>query len=319
MDTIIPFKLSDRFREWLPASVLALFNLAVALFWSELPQQHAQLYQLFWFFLTLNFLTPLLLTFIGKSSIRRAGFDLSIILNIILIVWQVFVGRISWLAPYLFPSVTRVCAALQADWRLLGEGVFSSFKLLGSGYALALGLGIPSGLIVGWYRRLSQVALPIAKVVSPIPPNVYVPYAIALLPSFFASSVLVIFIGAFWPVFINTVQAVRGIDHRLIDSARTFCLKPIVFFSRVLLPAAAPGIFTGAMLGLVLSFIMLTIAEMIGAKSGLGWYIQYYADFAQYDRVIAGIIFVGLVVLLIVTVFDRIQHIVLRWQGERHI
>lgn len=318
MSTTIPFKKAEeKTLGWLLPLTLALLNIAIALFWPERPRQSTHIHQLFWVFLFANALIPWLLTRFEKHSLRRAGLDLANTLNIIVLAWQIIVGRTEWLAPYLFPSITRVFAALQADWRLLGEGVFSSFMLLGSGYALALVLGIPAGLVVGWYRRMSQAALPVAKVISPIPPNVYVPYAIALLPSFFASSVLVIFIGGFWPVFINTVQAVKSIDNRLIDSARTLCLKPFTFFRRILLPAAAPGIFTGAMLALVLSFIMLTIAEMIGAKAGLGWYIQYYADFAQYDRVIAGIIFVGLVVLAIVTGFDRIQHHILRWQGER--
>lgn len=298
---------------------LSLVNLSIGLFWPDLPAQQAPAHHLIHTVLTLNLLWPLAL-FWPKLSTRdiRAVLDLSIIFNIVFLLWQLIIGRTSWLAPYLFPSVSRVFYALQSDWRMLIDGLISSMRLLGLGYLSALVAGISLGLLTGWSRRLSGAVLPAAKVLSPIPPTVYVPYAIVLLPSFFAASALVVFIGAFWPLFINTVNAVRSIDSRLIDSARALCLRPVPFLLRVLLPAAAPGIFTGATLALVMSFIMLTIAEMIGAKSGLGWYIQYFADFAQYDRVVAGIVFIGLVVTAIVSILDQIQHYALRWQGENH-
>lgn len=315
-----PAGTADVGRVWsgiIPPLAAAAANLAVQACWAEQPHQQAPGRQLLWFVLGATAVLPLLAVPRGGRRPSRAIWDLCAAGGFLLLVWQVAVGRTSWLPPYLFPSPARVFYALQSDYKVLLQGVWSSGMLLVLGYGLALAAAIPAGLAVGWHKRLAGSVLPAAKVISPIPPTVYVPYAIALLPSFFASSVLVIFIGSFWPIFINTVQAVRSVDQRLIDSARTLCLPPRTFLARVLLPASTPGILTGAMLGLVFSFIMLTIAEMIGAKSGLGWYVQYYADFAQYDRVIAGIVFVGLVVAVLVTLFERLQHHLLRWQGDR--
>jgi NitT/TauT family transport system permease protein len=82
---------------------------------------------------------------------------------------------------------------------------------------------------------------------------------------------------------------------------------------RILLPAALPSIFSGAMIGLILSFITLTVAEMIAATSGLGWYIQYYHQFANYDKVIAGMILMIAVVIGVMNIFDRVQKHFLRW------
>jgi NitT/TauT family transport system permease protein len=82
---------------------------------------------------------------------------------------------------------------------------------------------------------------------------------------------------------------------------------------RILLPAALPSIFSGAMIALILSFITLTVAEMVAATSGIGWYIQYYHQFANYDKVIAGMILMTLVVIVVMHLFDSVQKYFLRW------
>lgn len=144
----------------------------------------------------------------------------------------------------------------------------------------------------------------------------YIPYAIALLPTFDAASIFVIFIGAFWPVLVNTISGVLQISPTLIDSAKMLHLKRRVFFFRVILPGAMPSICTGASLGLVLSFLLLTAAELIGATEGLGWYVKNFSDFADYERVIVGIIFIGIVITVISLVTDRIERRLLRYRNS---
>jgi NitT/TauT family transport system permease protein len=124
----------------------------------------------------------------------------------------------------------------------------------------------------------------------------------------------VIFIGAFWPVFVNTVYGVFNIDRRIVNSARALGLKEHVMLRRVILPAALPSIFSGAMISLILAFVTLTVAEMIAATSGLGWYIQYEHEFANYDKMIAGMILMAACVIAVMWVFDRVQKYCLRWQ-----
>ncbi|MFA5384840.1 MAG: ABC transporter permease subunit [Eubacteriales bacterium] len=148
----------------------------------------------------------------------------------------------------------------------------------------------------------------------PIPPIVYIPYAIAILPTFKASSIFVIFIGAFWPVFINTLNGVFNIEKKIIDTARVLNVKEMPMLFQVILPGALPSIISGATVGLVFSIILLTAAEMIGATSGIGWYVKYFSDFADYPRVIVGIIFMGLVVTVITYFFDRAESYLLRWR-----
>ena len=107
----------------------------------------------------------------------------------------------------------------------------------------------------------------------------------------------------------------RGIPRGLIDAARVLNLKERTLLWRVILPGAMPSICTGATLALVFSFVLLTAAELIGASSGVGWYVKNFSDFADYPRVIVGIIFIGLVVTAITTLTERVERHLLRWRN----
>ena len=177
---------------------------------------------------------------------------------------------------------------------------------------------IPAGIAVGSSRRLRAAAEPFSRVLGAIPPIVYIPYAIALLPSFRSASIFVIWSGAFWPVFVNTVSGVVTIPDSLLDSARMLHLKRSVFFFRILLPGAMPSILTGASLGLIFSFLLLTAAELIGATEGLGWYVKNFSDFADYGRVIVGILFIGIVVTSLMWLFNKLERRLLRYRRNIH-
>jgi len=240
--------------------------------------------------------------------------DIFLLIALFLLAWEIAFGKLALLDPMLFPGPARVFAVFGSDYELMLRGLVNSLALLGAGYALALAIAIPVGLYLGWKKRLFNAAYPIAKAISPIPPTAYLPYTIVLLPTFATASIFLIFIGAFWPILIGAVYGVNSIDHRLINSARTLNISEKDMVKKVLFPGALPSIFSGAMIAFILSFITLTVAEMLAATSGLGWYIQYNHDFANYDKVVAGIILVAVVVIVLMYFFDRIQNYCLRWQ-----
>lgn len=239
--------------------------------------------------------------------------DIFLLLGGLIILWEV-VSRFELIDPNLLPVPEEVFAVYATDYATILTGVFSSLSILATGYFLAVIAAIPIGLLMGWRKRLYNVAYPTAKALGPIPPTVYIPYAIALLPSFFASSVFVIFIGAFWPILVGVVGGVFNIDHRLINSARTLGLKDSTIMWKILLPGAMPSLFQGALIGLIVSFITLMVAEIIGSSAGLGWYLQSQGQFANYAAVLAGMIVVSLVVIMVTLIFDRVQDYALRWQ-----
>ncbi|HHV30739.1 ABC transporter permease [Acetivibrio mesophilus] len=240
--------------------------------------------------------------------------DVTAIVYGVLIIWEIFTTKTDLADKLLFPSPSSILSLLISELPELLKGTVSSFQLLLTGYILALALAIPLALVIGWRKRLYKAINPLTKVFGPIPPIVYIPYAIAILPTFKAASIFIIFIGAFWPVFINTLNGVFNVDRRIIDSAKALSVSEGSMLFQVILPATLPSIISGATIGLVMSFILLTAAEMIGATSGLGWYVKYFSDFADYPRVIVGIIFIGVVVTGVTFLFDKIERYLLRWR-----
>lgn len=231
-----------------------------------------------------------------------------------LFLWQLSTAWLKLLDPQLFPQPLQVLSLLAEDRQVFFKSLLSSFNLLFWGCTLATMLAIPLGLIVGWNRRLRLAIEPATNVLGPIPPIVYIPYAIAILPTFTHSSIFIIFIGAFWPLFMNTIAGVEALEKGIVDSAKTIGVSRKSMLIHILLPGALPHIVSGGAISLVLAFILLTAAEMIGATSGLGWYVKYFSDFADYPRVVAGIIVIGVVVLTLMTLYQRLSSYLLRWR-----
>ena len=249
-----------------------------------------------------------------RKERRTAIVDAAVVLESFLLLWQLTTSNRALLDPVLFPTPENVLRLFFRELKDMLHGMLSSLYLLGVAYFLSLATAIPGGLVVGSSPRLRNAAEPFSKVLSAIPPIVYIPYAIALLPSFKAASIFVIWSGAFWPVFVSTIAGVVNIPETLLDSARMLHLGKRTFILRILLPGAMPSILTGASLGLVFSFLLLTAAELIGATEGLGWYVKNFSDFADYARVVVGIIFIGIVITAVSAAFKRIEKRILRYK-----
>lgn len=249
------------------------------------------------------------------AAARTAAGDVAALLLLALLVWQVGSVHLGLFDPLLVPPPEGVLKLFASELPAMLTGLGGSLTLLAGGFGLALLVAVPLGLAIGWRRRAFHAVNPFTKVLGTIPPVVYIPYAIHFLPSFKTASVLVIFIGAFWPLFINTLSGVFNVPAGLIDSARVLGLRPRTMLLRVILPAALPSICTGATLALCFSFLMLTAAEVIGGSSGIGWYVNNFADFADYPRVIVGILFIAIVVTAITWATERLERHLLRWRS----
>ena len=250
-----------------------------------------------------------------EDETRTSAADVGAVIQAALLVWYLATTHFTVLDKLLFPQPEAVLRLFVSELPDMLKGMVNSLILLVSGYLLALATALPLGLVIGWRARLYRAVNPFTKVLGPIPPIVYIPYAIALLPSFRAASIFVIFIGAFWPIFINTVNGVFSIPKGLLDSARVLNLNERTLLARVVLPGAMPSICTGATLALVFAFVLLAAAELIGANSGVGWYIKNFADFADYQRVMVGIIFISIVVTAITWGTERLERHLLRWRN----
>ena len=245
---------------------------------------------------------------------KKAAIDIGIIVFVALILWEYIIAKVGVKDAMLYPAPENVFNIFVTDYEKILEGVGNSLRLMGLAFALALFFGVGLGLIVGLSDRLSSTVMPIVRVISPIPPIIYSPYAVALLPSFRAASIFVITMTIFWSIFMNMVLSVRQIDRKIMDSARTLNLNQSSMILHVLLPYSLPGIINSVSVSVSTSFLVLTAAEMIGATSGLGWYIKYNADFANFTKVIAGIFVIGVVVTVLNALISLVKRLLIRWR-----
>ncbi len=262
-------------------------------------------------FLTVVILIEVALIFNRKSIVAN---DIGIIVFVFLIFWEYTTAKHGVKNGMLYPAPENVFAIFIKDYKKIFEGIFSSLRLLFMAFGIAILLGVGLGLFVGLSDRLSGTILPIVRVISPIPPVIYSPYAVALLPSFRAASIFVVTLTIFWSLFMSMVLSVRDIDKKIMDSAKTLNLSKRSLILNVLVPYSLPGIINSISVSVSTSFLVLTAAEMIGATAGLGWYVKYNSDFANFTKVIFGIIMIGIVVTLLNALVGVIRKVLIRWK-----
>jgi len=248
----------------------------------------------------------------GKSK-KESAVDIAFVAYIFLGLWELF-KKLGMLHPVLVPPPENVFHVLITQRELIVQGIFSSLLLLLIGVGLALVTGVIFGLLVGWIPRLREAVMPIANVISPIPPLVYTPYVVAVMPTFRSASVFVIFSAVFWPTFQQMVGRVGSMDQKIIQSAKVMNVSTPTMIFKVILPYCLPGIITGLSGSMRAAFLCLTGAELLGASSGLGFFVKKFSDYADYTKVITGIIVMGLVVTLIETLIKLIEKKCIKWR-----
>ena len=251
---------------------------------------------------------------IKKKESLSLTLDIFGFIYVFMTVWTLATAKFDLLNDVLFPAPGKVIAQFAEDKTVILTNIKSSVGIIIQGFLLAAVAAIPLGLLIGLNARLGNAASYLTKFFSSIPPIVYIPYGIALLPTFRSVSVFVIFLASFWPIFAGTMSGVLNVDKRTVDSAKVLNVKKPAMLTSVILPASLPQIFLGCNQGLSVSFILLTSAEMIGARDGMGYYVKYYSDFGDYTRTITGLIVIGVVVIAVTFLFNRFQQYLLRWR-----
>lgn len=251
---------------------------------------------------------------IKKKESLSLTLDIFGFIYVFMTVWTFATAKFDLLNDLLFPAPGKVIAQFAEDKTVILTNIKSSVGIIIQGFLLAAVAAIPLGLLIGLNARLGNAASYLTKFFSSIPPIVYIPYGIALLPTFRSVSVFVIFLASFWPIFAGTMSGVLNVDKRTVDSAKVLNVKKPAMLTSVILPASLPQIFLGCNQGLSVSFILLTSAEMIGARDGMGYYVKYYSDFGDYTRTITGLIVIGVVVIAVTFLFNRFQQYLLRWR-----
>lgn len=210
----------------------------------------------------------------------------------------------------------------------------SSIRVL-CGYSAGLVLALPLGILMGHYKKVNRFMTPLVEILRPMPPLAWIPlilawFGVASFATMFGveegewyvflnnikfSMLIIIFIGAFFPILLNTVYGVSSVRSTLIDSARVLGASERDIFMKILLPAAAPSIVTGMRLGLGVAWMCLVAAEMMpGSISGIGYVITHAYTVARTDIVIAGMVSIGAVGLALDAAFRYFEAKCFAWQ-----
>jgi NitT/TauT family transport system permease protein len=196
-------------------------------------------------------------------------------------------------------------------WRYMGD----SLRRASLGFSLAAILGIPAGLVLGWYPAAAQVVNPVIQMLRPISPIAWIPVAIVWFGIGDSSAVFLIFLAAFFPILVAAMNGVRNVPLVFRRAGRNFGLNPLQLLTRVVFPAALPQIVLGLRIALGIAWLVLVAAEMIAVDSGLGYLvIDSRNSGKRYDLVVAAMLTIGLIGLALDIAFRRIEKLkAVRW------
>lgn len=191
---------------------------------------------------------------------------------------------------------TKVLEVNQSTKFINNIGISVGRILLGFAVATALGVGL--GLLIGRYRWVHQLSMPALEVFRPIPAIAWVPMSIMLWPSNEVSIVFITFLGAFFPILLNTIHGVEAIDPVLLRAARSLGARERTLLTEVVLPGALPHIFTGLAVGMGVAWVSLIAAEMISGQFGIGYFTWEAYSLISYAEIALGMITIGVLGLL---------------------
>jgi NitT/TauT family transport system permease protein len=177
-----------------------------------------------------------------------------------------------------------------------------------AGYSIAVILAVILGLVLGWFEKIWDIFDPIVQVLRPISPIAWFPFIVLLLGIGDLPAIAIIFIAAFFPVLLSTVSAVKKVDKTYLKVARNFGIKQPFVLTKIVFPAAFPNIVTGLHIALGSAWVFLVAGEMVGVQSGLGYLIIDARNSLRSDLLLSGIIFIGILGLLLdklITVFEK--------------
>ena len=302
---IASHKKSERF--WKPSFIVATLLFALTLVVIAIPGKATPKTSIPFYVAVVVIEVLFLWRYIGGGK-KRSTANIVSVVWILLIGWEVFATDLKMMHPVLVPLPENVFAVFARIPEELTRNVVSSMTLLCQGFLTSLVAATIIGLFVGWLPKVREMVFPIAKMLAPVPAIVFTPYLVMLLHSFRAAAVMVIFLGIFWPTLMNTILRVESLDKRILDSAKMMGLSTPTMIFRVLLPYLYPTIVTGLKVQLPAAMLMLVMAEMYGASSGLGYFVINYTNYGEYTNVVAGIIMVGVVV----TILDGLVSVLIR-------
>ena len=236
------------------------------------------------------------------------------LLPLLFTLWQWLTAKTAILPVPFFAPPQALIEVLVDDWPRLLDSLLHSLGLLGLGVLLGTSCGFISGLAIGWSQRIGYWLHPVLRLLGPVPSTALLPLCLFIFPSSFGASVFLIALSTWFPVTVLTWSGVMSIDKAWYDVARTLGASQRFLILRVAIPASLPNVFVGLFMGLGASFSVLIVAEMVGVKSGIGFYLQWAQGWAAYPNMYAALLVMAFLCSGLISGLFMVRDRLLKWQ-----
>jgi ABC-type nitrate/sulfonate/bicarbonate transport system permease component len=229
--------------------------------------------------------------------------------------WE-FSVALGWVNPLFTSSpsrIVRAAAEMFADGSIFYDLQVSGLEFI-VGYGLSVLIGVPLGILMGWYRRLNAVLDPFVSALYATPRIALLPLVMIWFGIGIESKIAIVFLGAIFPILVNTITGVRTVQADFVKVARSFGANDRQMFLTVALPSSVPLLLTGLRLGLGHALVGIVVGEMYGATHGLGFLIAVSGARFQTDKVMVGIIIIALAGVALTELLRLIERRFEQWR-----
>lgn len=232
----------------------------------------------------------------------------------IVALWEALTAKSGTLPLPMFPPPASVLKVFSDDYETLFVSTLYSMRLLLVGAAVGAVSGFVTGVAIAWWRVVGYWVHPVLKLIGPVPATAWLPIVFIVFPTSFQASIFLIALSAWFPVTVLTWSGVASVNTGYFDVARTLGAGQWFLIRKVAVPAALPHVFVGLFMGLGSTFVTLIVAEMLGVKAGLGWYIQWAIGWAAYNKMYASLAVMAVLFSGLLSLVFAVRDHFLDWQ-----
>ncbi|MCR4742038.1 MAG: ABC transporter permease [Treponema sp.] len=254
----------------------------------------------------------------GKNIVKRFGyiFEYIVLVSAVIIFWLIM-DKTDNLNPVVMPSLKKIfstCKGLLKNGSLVKHTGISLARVL-EGYAVSAVLGILLGIFIGLSKHLDRITKLVIQIIKPIPPIAWIPLVILWFGIGESGKVFLIFLGGFFTILINVIDGIKQTDPNLLEVSKIYETPLWKHIIKLVIPSAAPNIFTGLRTGLTSCWMCVVAAELVSSTTGLGYMIMDARQYGQTDVVIVGMITIGLVGKVMDSLLHFIEKKVVVWSN----
>lgn len=225
----------------------------------------------------------------------------------------IYISENGLINAMMFPPIDSVWSMFADNLDVMGLNFAASIKLLVPSIVVTIVIALSVGIFLGLSKYFRNAFYPLIYAFSCVPSILLSPFVTLIAPTFMIASVILIVYDIVFSLIFATITGIESIDKGYLDNAKTLELSGLKLMTKVVLPAASPAILGGFVNSLRSSFVMLVFAEMYGAKFGMGYYVKKYSTYGLYQNVWAGFLFMVVVLVVIMQIFEHVKKRILKW------